>query len=181
MAAVPGNRPQTALVIEIPEAEPALASLRVSLDPSAALGVPAHVTVLFPFVPADELHNGVLDRIAAVVGTVPRFPYRFSRTAWFDDRVVFLAPDDEAPFRRLTDRVWAEFPAYPPFEGAFADVVPHLTVGQNQPVEVLRAAQEDAQARLPIEGTASEVLLLAQEVAGRRWERRARFLLGSRP
>lgn len=130
---------------------------------------------------AEDLHEGVLERIAAVVAGAPAFPYRFSRTAWFDDRVVWLAPDDDAPFRALTDRIWHEFPAYPPFEGAFADVVPHLTVGQDQPLDVLRAAEKAAKGHLPVTGTASEVLLLAQEGPGGRWKRRACFPLGGMP
>ena len=125
-------------MVEIPEAEPAVGALRQSLDPSAALGAPAHVTALFPFIPADDVHDGVLDRIAGAVADVPAFPYRFSRTAWFDDRVVWLAPDDDTPFRALTDRIWRAFPAYPPFEGVFADVVPHLTIGVDQPRDVSR-------------------------------------------
>jgi hypothetical protein len=55
--------------------------------------------------------------------------------------VLWLAPDDPAPFRELTDRVYAAFPEHPPFAGAFADVVPHLTVGHRRPRRDLAAAQ----------------------------------------
>ena len=176
VAVMEQDRPLTALIVEIPEAEPVVGALRSVLDPSAGMGAPAHVTVLFPFLPVEDLDDGVLDRIGAVVGAVPAFPYRFSRTAWFDDRVVWLAPDDDGPFRRLTGRVWAEFPDHPPFEGAFADVVPHLTIGQDRPPDTLLAAERAVRARLPVTGTASEVLLLAQQPGGR-WQRRARFPL----
>jgi hypothetical protein len=37
----------SALVVAIPEAEPRVGALRTALDPSAALGVPAHVTICF--------------------------------------------------------------------------------------------------------------------------------------
>ena len=168
---------QTALVVAVPEAEPVVGDLRLRLDPVAALGVPAHVTVLFPFVPAPELDDHVLRRVAAVVVDLAPFGYRFSRTAWFDDRVLWLAPDDDRPFRELTGRIHAQFPAFPPFEGMFDDVVPHLTVGVDRPVGELQQAEVDVRRRLPVEGSATEVVLLAEDSPGGRWQQRASFPL----
>ena len=171
------GRAQSALLVAVPEAEPVVADYRLRFDPSAAAGVPAHVTALFPFVPAHEVDDGVLERVTRVVGAVPRFRYAFRTTAWFGDRVLWLAPDDAGPFRELTQRVWREFPDHPPFEGEFDDVVPHLSVGQDQPLDVLRRAEGDVRTRLPIVGTATEVVLLAQDEPGGRWHRRASFPL----
>jgi 2'-5' RNA ligase len=177
---VPRDVARTGLVIAVPEAERVVGPVRLRLDPNAALGVPAHVTVLFPFVPAYELDDGILGRIGAVVGKIEAFPYRFSRTAWFDHRVLYLAPDDDAPFRELTEAVFAEFPAFPPFEGMFDDVVPHLTVGHDQPREVLRRAEDEILPHLPIEGHATEVLLLVQDEPGGRWRRETGYPLSRR-
>jgi 2'-5' RNA ligase len=168
---------QSALVVAVPEAEPVVGDLRLRLDPVAALGVPAHVTVLFPFVPARELDGDVLHRVAAVVADRAPVGFRFSRTGWFDDRVLWLAPDDDEPFRELTRCIHAEFPAFPPFEGAFDDVVPHLTVGVDRPVGELQQAEVDVRRRLPVEGKATEVVLLAEDSPGGRWRQRATFPL----
>lgn len=44
---------QTAVVVTIPAADPVVSAHRRALDAAATLGVPAHVTVIFPFaVPA---------------------------------------------------------------------------------------------------------------------------------
>ena len=91
----------------------------------------------------------------------------------FRDR---LGPHDPGPFRMLTERVFAEFPAYPPFEGRFDEVIPHLTVGHGQPVAELRAAEEAIRPQLPIDGVVEAVSLLTQE-AGGQWRRSARFTL----
>ena len=80
------------------------------------------------------------------------------------------------PFRMLTERVLAEFPAYPPFEGRFDEVIPHLTVGHGQPVAELRAAEEAIRPQLPIDGVVEAVSLLTQE-AGGRWRRSGKFTL----
>jgi hypothetical protein len=171
---------RSALVVAVPEAEPVVGALRQRLDANAALGVPAHVTVLFPFVPADRLDAGVRARVTDVIARSSTFGYRFSRTAWFDDRVVYLAPDDPRPFRELTYRVYQQFPAHPPFEGAFDDVVPHLTVGHEHPPDLLRAAEADVRRRMPVEGTATEVLLLVEDRPGGRWRTAERFPLSRR-
>ena len=173
------SRPRlTTLVVVVPEAEPAIGDLRDRLDGNAAQGVPAHVTVVFPFIPADQLDDEVLRRVGAVVRAVPRFAYDFAGTDWFDHEVLWLAPTDPAPFRRLTELVVAEFPQHPPFEGRFDDVVPHLTVGHGHPRAVLEAAQGQVAARLPVTGTATELTLLAQAQHGGRWAPVAAFPLG---
>ena len=40
----------SAVVVEVPEAEPLVGAWRLRFDPVAALGMPAHVTLLYPFV-----------------------------------------------------------------------------------------------------------------------------------
>jgi len=37
--------PHSGLIVQVPEAEPAVARLRERLDASAPLGIPAHITV----------------------------------------------------------------------------------------------------------------------------------------
>jgi hypothetical protein len=175
---VAAERAQSSLVIAVPEAEPVVARHRQLLDASAALGAPAHVTVLFPFVPTAGLDEPTLGRVGATVGALPAFPYTFRRTDWFDDDVLWLAPDDPGPFRELTERVHAAFPDHPPFEGVFADVVPHLTVGHRHPRPVLEAAEREVLDHLPVTGRATDVVLLAQDEPGGRWTVRTRFPLG---
>jgi hypothetical protein len=63
-----------------------------------------------PFVPADALDAGTLDRVRAVVAAVPSFDHAFGTCGWFGDALLRLAPDDPAPFPDLTRRVSAAFP-----------------------------------------------------------------------
>jgi hypothetical protein len=57
--------PQSGLIIEVPEAEPAVRQHRERLDASAPLGIPAHITVLFPFMPPETIGAATLTRQAA--------------------------------------------------------------------------------------------------------------------
>ena len=51
---------QSALLVPVPAAEPAVAEHRARLDGSARDGVPAHLTVLYPFLPPALVDDVVL-------------------------------------------------------------------------------------------------------------------------
>src|SRR5689334_8297219 len=56
---------RTALIITVPEAEEAVGALRLEHDSSAALGVPAHITILFPFAPPERVDETALASLFA--------------------------------------------------------------------------------------------------------------------
>lgn len=174
--ATPGS--ETALIVEVPAAESAVGRYRIELDANASLGVPAHITILAPFLPAGRLGAAERDRLQRVFAAVSPFDFRLDRTGWFGTTVLWLGPEDPAPFRDLTDRVFAEFPDFPPFGGQFADVVPHLTVGLDRPADVLRRAELRITPALPVTARASAVTLMAESSPGQRWETLASFPLG---
>ncbi len=72
---------------------------RRRLDRAAGWGVPAHVTVLYPFLPPQALSGQVLATLSAVIASVRAFECTFATTAWFDQEVLWLAPEPEQPFR----------------------------------------------------------------------------------
>jgi hypothetical protein len=165
------------LILEVPEAEPAVRRHRERLDASAPLGVPAHVTVLFPFMPPAAIDSGVLTQLKRLFAAVSGFSFRLDNTDWFGDDVLWLAPHDPGPFRVLTQRVGQAFPAFPPYQGQFDDVIPHLTVGHGHPLTDLRAAEQSVRAHLPIEARANAVTLMTQHSAGGRWTKAGTFAL----
>ncbi|MGH9088891.1 MAG: 2'-5' RNA ligase family protein [Acidimicrobiales bacterium] len=176
--------PTSVLLVPLPEAEPVIDRYRRRLDPTGRQGMPAHVTVLVPFVPPSLLDGAVVAELAALFAAVPPFEYVLRRTGWFESRVLFLAPEPAEPFRRLTFAVAERFPQYRPYEGAFADVVPHVTVGEGGRVRRRRWRMRWAAGQLagmaPIRATATEVWLMELDPARARWERRERFrLLGA--
>ena len=64
------------------------------------------------------------------------------------------------------------FPDHPPYGGAFDDVVPHLTIGE-QPRATragLRAAQEAVAPLLPVHARIDRVLLMAGSRDADSWE-----------
>jgi len=171
---------ESGLVVPVPAATAAVAPWRERLDPSAVHGVPAHVTVLYPFVPPDEISDGVVSTLQGLFAGVAPFDFVLDRVAWFGDTVVYIAPAPAAPFVALTKLVQARFPAYPPYEGAFDDVTPHLTVGDRGGVDALRRAEAAVAPALPIAARASDVWLMTGSATAGAWRVRARFPLGGR-
>jgi 2'-5' RNA ligase superfamily len=169
--------PRSGLIIEVSEAEPAVRQYRERLDTNASLGIPAHITVLFPFMPPQTIDTTALTEIERLFAEVSGFRFRLDHTDWFGDDVLWLAPRDPAPFRDLTQRVFQAFPAFPPFEGQFDGVVPHLTIGHGHPLSDLRTAEDSVQAHLPIDGYTTAVTLMTQQFADGHWTKAATFTL----
>jgi hypothetical protein len=169
--------PHSGLIVEIPEAEPAIAGYRERLDASAQLGIPAHITVLFPFMPPRDIGPEALTRLEQLFAAFRRFRVQLDRTAWFGDEVLWLAPRDPGPFRALTRAVVEAFPGFPPYGGQFGDSAPHLTVGHGYPLISLRAAEEAVRNNLPIDAQATAVTLVTQQSAGGQWTKTAAFTL----
>lgn len=84
-----GTDTQSAVLVAVPEAERVVSSYRSRLDGAAALGVPAHVTVLFPFVPPTAITSSVVGVLAGAVGSVGAFECEFLVAAWFGNDVLY--------------------------------------------------------------------------------------------
>ena len=154
---------ETAVLVLVPEAEPAVHRHREHLDVAASWGVPAHVSIVYPFVPPEDVDDAVLTRLAAAVATVPVFECVFARIAWFDDDVLWLAPEPDDPFRSLIDAVVAAFPARQPYGGAYPEPTPHLTIGERRLGRnaELTAAERAVGEHLPVRARVHQAVLLA--------------------
>jgi hypothetical protein len=183
--AEPTTDRESAVLVPVPEAERVVSPHRSRLDRAAALGVPAHVTVLFPFVPPPAITPAVIDALASAVATVEAFGCEFPATSWFGEDVLYLAPRPDEPFRALTRAVSAAFPGYRPYDGTFADTIPHLTVGERPVSERpaggvadLRAAEAAVLAGLPVRARVNRVWLMAGSGAAGSWHTLAELPLG---
>ncbi|MGA4995080.1 2'-5' RNA ligase family protein [Nonomuraea bangladeshensis] len=166
---------ETALLAVVEEAEPLVGPWRRRFDAVAAAGVPAHVTVLVPFLDLDRLDAATMDDLRALIGERGPFTVRFDRCGRFPD-ALYLAPTPDRPFRELTEAVAARWPEAPPYGGRFADIVPHLTVAHHQEEHVYDEVEATLTARLPLAASVTSITLFVSD--GDRWHRRAEFPLG---
>jgi 2'-5' RNA ligase len=145
--------------------------------PNAPLGVPPHVTILSPFVPAVVLDTSARRRLAGIAADHPAFDVQFDRATSFPD-ALYLVPGPAEPFVALTTAVCRAFPGYPPYgEPSFRpeDVVPHLTIaiGERAAFDPLIELVMPA---LPVAGRATTMTVLEEGPDGR-WRTRWRIAL----
>ena len=162
---------QTALIVEVPEAEAVVGNLRTRFDGVSLLGMPAHITVLYPFIEKQELTEPIRKRIAEVVSGVMKFGFQLCELGEFPE-TVYLAPSPKADFIQLTEAIAREFPDYPPFGGIHDSVIPHLSVlnGNKKYVKEVKAALESSlELNDGIRSNCVEVALFGFDNA--RWEK----------
>ncbi|MCA1832771.1 MAG: 2'-5' RNA ligase family protein [Actinomycetota bacterium] len=136
--------PRTILLVPVFEAEPVVCDLRLRFDPPAMRHIPAHVTLMFPFLP--ELTDDVIDRLSELFAGCSPFDFVLTHAAVFPKGVLYLVPEPGEIFLRMTNSIADAFGTVP-WHGEFDDVIPHLTVAQSVTDDSL-ATTFDAQ--LPI-------------------------------
>lgn len=129
----------SAFIVKVPSAEPLAGPLRERFDATSTLGVPAHITVLIPFMDPRDITPDVLQRAQRALDRTAAFSFRLSSVGRFP-AVAYLAPEPAAPFIALTQALAGTFADYPPYAGAHAGIVPHLTVAHGADAEADEAA-----------------------------------------
>lgn len=170
--------PETAIICRVPEIERYIGHHRQRFDPPARRNVPAHVTVLYPFMEPALLDAEVLRELAAIARAVRGFDFRLRELRRFPSS-LYLAPEPDDGFRALTEGVHQRFPDHPPFAGKFAVVVPHVTVAHGDEPQLCEIEVE-LRIALPGAGVRArcEEMVLIENGTGR-WETVQTFALGA--
>ena len=156
---------ESALGIAVPEAEPLVKAWRDRFDSSAAVGVPAHITILYPFMPPGEITAEVLAELREFFAQFAAFDYVLAELRRFPI-VLYLAPSPAEFFKALIHAVVARYPEYPPYGGAISasEVIPHLTIADVDKSEQLDDIEREFMNRhggqLPVKARVHEVLLI---------------------
>jgi len=174
---------ESAFIVPVAAAEAFVADLRAALDPSAALGVPAHITLLHPFMAPERIDAAVLARVEAIARATAAFAFRLAAIGRFPG-TLYLAPEPAEPFVALTRALWREFPEHPPYGGRHPAIVPHLTVAHDTDAasaERLAAAEATLAKRWPrphgIAAHCDRIVLI--ENASGRWRTLRAFTLAT--
>jgi 2'-5' RNA ligase len=106
---------ETGVIVPVAAAERVVGRFRRAVDHSAAWGVPAHVTVLYPFVPPGRIDTGTIERIGAALAEVPAFSCTFSQVKWFGEDAPHLTIGSVAianleSMRRAAVEIQSELP-----------------------------------------------------------------------
>ena len=156
-----------------------LEALRRRSVGDAAAGVPAHLTLLYPFVAPRLLRPAVRALLADVAAGHQPFEYALARAARWPD-TLYVAVDPERPFIALQADLARAFPAFPIYgrSAGFA-FVPHVTIAEGAALDVATEAHPGWRA-LPRPAKATALEVIAADETGR-WRSVWRIPLGGRP
>jgi 2'-5' RNA ligase len=174
---VPPEGKSTAIVVPVPAAEPVVAAWRERFDPSAAEGMPAHITVLYPFLSSERLMGATLARLRNICAEWPTLDVVFTRTRRFPD-VLYLEPEPASGLLQLTAAIAEQWPEAPPYGGRYDEVVPHLTVATDADADALREVEVAVTRELPLRAWLVEARVYVY--ARGRWQQEARLPFGFR-
>lgn len=171
---------ESGVVLEVPEVEPLVARWRQRHDPAADTGIPAHITLLYPFIPPGDITPESLDALRAIARGAD--PFRFALVAVDEfPGLLWLRPEPASAFIALMHQLWAAYPGFPPYGGRYPDPTPHLTVAVVEPGEEQGALRRELEGelggQLPVQCAVSAMTILVSD-AGGRWSARHRFALG---
>jgi hypothetical protein len=138
-------------------------------------GVPLHVTVMYPFLPARSVRQAEVRCLAELTAGIAPFDFALTHLDTFPG-VHYLAPQPAEPFVAITEAIRRRWPSCQPYGGVYDSVIPHMTVafGDDPPAD-----PAELEPFLPIVTRASELWLLGQTLGG--WHTLQRFPFGSPP
>ena len=169
------SKAESALVVPVPAAESFLRRF-VPESPGGFASMPAHLTVVYPFLPPSTIDDSVESTVGEIAARFGPFTFQLTRTGRFRG-VLYLEPEPAFPFVTLTEAIVDRWPEQRPYGGRYPRLVPHVTVLAGPEPPGLAAALEDA---LPLECTAAELHVMVQDDGGR-WRAKRQVLLGARP
>ena len=159
---------ETAIVITVPEAEPVVGGLCRAHTKAGREGMPPHVTLLIPFADSDALP---LAEVRDVLEAFAPFDFALTESRRFEPPsgpILWLAPDPATPFVELTEALVRAFPDYPPYGGAFDQIVPHLSVAATRDSRLPQRIERELAPALPIAATADAATIVTRRNG--RWE-----------
>ena len=143
----------TGLVVPVPEAQ------QYAVNP--------HVTLLAPFGSRERVEDVALHaELADLFATVAPFDFALVEVRKFPNGLVYLAPEPADRFRTITYALAARYPDFPPYEGQFVDVIPHLTLDEGAQPHPLPIRAHAANARLVHSGAGGWAVLAEFTFAG---------------
>ena len=170
----------TAVLVPLPGVAGAIDGWRRQHTADGREGMPAHVTLLYPFLEAASLADGDLAAVEDALRPFAAFDVAFPRLARFagEPAVLYLVPRPAAPFVAMTQALVAAFPDHPPYAGAHRTIVAHATVAVSGDAGVLDSIEAALAPRLPIRCRV-DVALLMEHGGAVGWRPRARFRLAA--
>lgn len=168
---------ESAVSIVLDDARPQLEPVRAEFHAgSVAMGIPLHLTLLYPFAPPDQVDEEALEEFFAKCDALTVTLVGLGE--W--PLVVYAVPEPCDELLAMMRPLWERFPDYPPYAGEIAEPLPHATLAELEEGESLAEVAAGIRARteslFPIACAVRDVALL-EEYEPDHWRERRRFPL----
>jgi 2'-5' RNA ligase len=174
---------QSALVLPVLPVDPLARPYRKQYTIDGAMGLPAHITILFPFFDQQAWTADNQARLEATAAGIEPFEYQIVGFNRFVEKgVLYLEPDNQEMLLSLIHAIATLFPELAPYEGRVAldQLIPHISIAfAESGVELDRIETEfrrDIDVSLPWTIKADQIWLVV--TSNGQWYRRARIGLG---
>ena len=159
----------SALVFRVPEAD----EVYSAVGAGRLGGLPAHITVLFPFKPVIAIGRRTRSELHAIAARTPPFDVTFGGIDAFGT-ISYLTVEPADPPIEVSTAVWRRWPRYPPYGDPTLEMTPHLTLATGVVPSDISATVAPY---LPVKSTISSLTLMTRRLTGR-WRVAAQFPLG---
>ncbi|MEV5980289.1 2'-5' RNA ligase family protein [Streptomyces sp. NPDC052114] len=145
--------------------------------------VPAHVTVLYPFLNTSRFSPATHAELTDLFAAHAPFTLSFTEFRRYPG-VLYLPPDPDAPVRALTKCLTERWPEAVPYRGIFTPPLdPHLTLANHEGPDTYEAAYDALESRLaphlPLVSRVGTVRLIVTDGPGTGWRNLRTYRLGS--
>lgn len=148
----------TNLALLVPEAEPLLAIANAHMPAEKQLKAPAHITLIYPFMPSELISDEVVTSLAEFLDGFAPLSFDLN-VGWFGREVLLLVPTPSADLVELTEALVRRWPEYPYYGGVYGSIEPHLSLGFGL-AELLEPIAAAVEPSTPLKVDASAVSLL---------------------
>ncbi len=169
---------ETAIIVPVEGVELLLSAAATAFGFDRPPGVPAHVTLLYPFVDAERLVLGHAYEAQRALSDIQPFECSFASIGRFDDPpvAIYLEPRPVEQFSAMIEALVAAFPKFPPYGGTVEEVIPHLTVVETADRTLWAEVEEWMGPQLPVRTSVQGFSIYVQTDTG--WVERFKLPLG---
>lgn len=163
------SKGDSAVVAPVPDLDPVVGPWRMRLDPSTQKGMPAHLSVLVPWIADSDINDQALKKLANVAGRAS-VEVTFREFGEFPG-LLYLRPEPATGLVEMTRRIENTWPSHLHYRGVFDHVLPHLTVAVGASADERKEIMADTGPSLPLTTRLTAIWIVVFD--GARWERRA--------
>jgi hypothetical protein len=126
--------------------------------------IPLSLTLLYPWVPAEEVGEADLVKVRTFFAGRPVLEFDLTSLAEFPGAVVYAVPEPDDELRATMRGLWSLYPEYPPYREPGGDPPPHCTLGRLEGDHAITFEQVAARVEplLPVSCVVEEATLMEE-------------------